>query len=863
MTGIIFDSDRDCSGTEKVKPGISKYDEKDLQNLIEHLPFIALVLKKQTREIVACNKLALEAGAVVGKTCFETLTQCNQICPFCKAPDLWDTGKEQNVRPEYIGRFWEGKWLPFSDDLYIHYIWDITEKVTATEELQHSRQHISDALEFNRKILHTAPVGILTYHKSGKCVSANAAAGRFAGTSAENLLEQNFHEILSWKESGLYQAAVKALETGFEQLLEVHHFSTFGKEAWLNASFSSFDSKGEQHLLFIASDITERKKAELLLTKSESRFSSIFKSNFIGIIFWNTDGKIVDSNDAFLKLVGYTRDDLNSGLLNWVKMTPPEYHYLDEQCIAEMREKGFCKPFEKEYVRKDGSRIDVLIGSGFVEGVDQGGVAYAVDISERKKAEKALYASEEKMRYIVKHDPTAIAVYDRNLHYIAVSDRYLQDYNVREEDIMGKHHYEIFPDLPQRWKDAHQRCLSGIIVRNDDDCFERSDGSLIYNRWECRPWYLPTGEVGGMITYTEVTTERKLAENALKESNDRFFEASLYTRNLFESSPDPLVTIDSKGKITDVNKATEIITGFKRKRLIGSDFSDYFTEPHLARKGYETVFLKGTVRDYPLTLLHKTGRTREVLYNATVFKNIKGEVQGVFAAARDITEMKKMEEELRKSKESLEILNNHLVEVRENERAVIARDLHDQLGQSLTALKLDINRMKGFVNSSPEACALLNNMVEMTTNTITDVQRITSDLRPGILDDLGLVSAIDWYCGEFSARTGIKCKIQTRNVTYLDSKQSLILFRVLQEALTNVIRHAGATVVRINITQSFKGTTLSIHDNGKGITVAQAESEKSLGLIGIRERIKQHQGWFRISSKEGTGAKLTIFIPSK
>ncbi|MFA5181033.1 MAG: PAS domain-containing protein [Syntrophales bacterium] len=155
---------------------------------------------------------------------------------------------------------------------------------------------------------------------------------------------------------------------------------------------------------------------------------------------------------------------------------------------------------------------------------DAGGTLIGVlgigrDISTRNQAEEALRESEETMHYIVKHDPNAIAVFDLDLHYIAVSDRYLQDYNVKEADIIGKHHYDVFPEMPQKWKDVHQRCLAGAIERNEDDYFERPDGSITYNRWECRPWYRANGKIGGMITYTEVTTERKRAEAEIRRLN--------------------------------------------------------------------------------------------------------------------------------------------------------------------------------------------------------------------------------------------------------------------------------------------------------------------------------------------------------
>ena len=132
-----------------------------------------------------------------------------------------------------------------------------------------------------------------------------------------------------------------------------------------------------------------------------------------------------------------------------------------------------------------------------------------------------------------------------------------------------------------------------------------------------------------------------------KRSEEKTRAASLYSRSLIEASIDPLVTISPEGIIKDVNKASELVTGVSREKMIGSDFSDYFTEPEKAREGYRLVFEKGTVRDYPLAIRHKSGKVTDVLYNATVYRNEAGEVEGIFAAARDVTERKKMEEAIR------------------------------------------------------------------------------------------------------------------------------------------------------------------------------------------------------------------------
>src|SRR3990172_915676 len=139
--------------------------------------------------------------------------------------------------------------------------------------------------------------------------------------------------------------------------------------------------------------------------------------------------------------------------------------------------------------------------------------------------------------------------------------------------------------------------------------------------------------------------DRDISEQ--KRVEEQLRAASLYARSLLEASLDPLVTISPEGKIMDVNKATELVTGVSREQLIGSDFSEYFTEPEKAREGYQQVFTKGFVKDYPLAIRHTSGKVTDVLYNATIYKNEAGVVQGVFAAARDITELKQAEEQLR------------------------------------------------------------------------------------------------------------------------------------------------------------------------------------------------------------------------
>jgi PAS domain S-box-containing protein len=151
-------------------------------------------------------------------------------------------------------------------------------------------------------------------------------------------------------------------------------------------------------------------------------------------------------------------------------------------------------------------------------------------------------------------------------------------------------------------------------------------------------------------THTDITQHKK-AEEATQA-------ASQYSRSLIEASLDPLVTISAEGKVTDVNKATEEVTGVSRDNLIGSDFADYFTEPQKAREGYQQVFSQGSATDYPLAIRHASGKVTDVLYNASVYRDAQGKVLGVFAAARDITERKKAEDARRESEEKLQAIFN-------------------------------------------------------------------------------------------------------------------------------------------------------------------------------------------------------------
>ncbi|MBK5274549.1 MAG: PAS domain S-box protein, partial [Desulfuromonadales bacterium] len=204
-------------------------------------------------------------------------------------------------------------------------------------------------------------------------------------------------------------------------------------------------------------------------------------------------------------------------------------------------------------------------------------------------------------------------------------------YGYTSKEVVGKHISILLPpDRPKEMEDILAKIRKGERVEHYETLRVRKDGTSIHVSLTVSPIHDAAGRLIGVSSIKRDISERKRAE-------EHFQATSQYVRSLIESSLDPLVTISPEGKITDVNEATIKVTGMRREKLVGTDFSNYFTEPENARKGYEQVFSKGSVIDYPLTIRHKDGRLLDVLYNASVYKDLQGNVLGVFAAARDVT----------------------------------------------------------------------------------------------------------------------------------------------------------------------------------------------------------------------------------
>jgi signal transduction histidine kinase len=229
-----------------------------------------------------------------------------------------------------------------------------------------------------------------------------------------------------------------------------------------------------------------------------------------------------------------------------------------------------------------------------------------------------------------------------------------------------------------------------------------------------------------------------------------------------------------------------------------------------------------------------------------------------------LDEGKRAEERLSKSRERLRNLSGRLQSVLEDERTRISREIHDELGQALTAMKMDLSliRRRLLSDGLGEPAAKIQDIELGATRIIRTVRKIATDLRPGILDELGVVAAIKWMAKNFQNRTGISCKVVVKGSDKIsDYTQATVIFRIVQESLTNVMRHAAASQVYVTLERKDDLVDLEVRDNGIGIKEGRISDSKSLGLVGIRERVLLLGGEASISGKPGEGTIVRVTLP--
>ncbi|HSD11494.1 MAG TPA: PAS domain-containing sensor histidine kinase [Candidatus Binatia bacterium] len=351
--------------------------------------------------------------------------------------------------------------------------------------------------------------------------------------------------------------------------------------------------------------------------------------------------------------------------------------------------------------------------------------------------------------------------------------------------------------------------------------------------------------------------ERARAIEKLNLSEERFF-------HVFQASPVAIIlrTLD-EGRVIDVNARYTELVGFQREELVGRTVREMglWADWREGERVLARLRQRGNLRNVEGRFRHKSGEIRDVLISAELTE-IDGETV-VIGMIIDITERKRMETELMRSREQLRLLSARLQQIREEERIRIAREIHDELGGFLTVLKLDLSSLgKEPTTQSPSFRHKVDAMSKTMVAAIGSVRRICSDLRPSVLDHIGLTAAIEWQVQEWQEKSGIRCSMSSMiDDDSVDVGRATAAFRVLQEALTNVARHAQATSVRVRLWTEEARLRLEVRDNGRGIPASTIGESTSLGLLGMKERVLSFGGTVDIRGATGEGTTVDVSIP--
>ncbi|MDP3395130.1 MAG: PAS domain S-box protein, partial [Methanoregula sp.] len=750
---------------------------------------------------------------------------------------------------------------------------DITERKRAEELLRESEKkyrflfdNLTQGFALHEIILDESGVPV-----DYRFLVINPAFEQLTGLHSADLIGRTVREVLPGTEPSWIERYGRVALSGVAEQFEDYH-AALGR--W-------FDVRAyrNQHLQFavVFTDITGRKNTEVA-------FQAMIRS-MVGTTGFNSLQKITENINIWLGaecvMVGEIQPDRQTvkvlSMLLDGKNIPDFTYTLKGTPCDNVAEKGFCIypdnviglfPESKDLVdlnirgyigtplRNSQGHVVGILCALFREPVKASpavqeimniiAVKAAAEI-ERKRAEEELKASEGKLNAMLQSIPDHISMMDKDLNLIWTNETAKRVFG---DDIVGKKCYEIY----------HQRqnpcepypCLTlqafqdGKVHKHETSVID-VNGQVIY--FECSANVALNDDCGKPVAVLEVSrdiTGRKRAEELLNES-------ARYTRNLIEVSLDPLVTISPEGKITDVNAATERVTGYTRNHLIGTDFSDYFTDPVNAKKGYMMVFEDGVVRDYPLEIRHRDGKVTPVMYNATIYPDESGNAKGIFAAARDITERKMAEEALHLANKKLKLLSS-----------ITRHDINNQLTVLIGYLTI-------LKRKQPDP--VLN---EYFVKVSTAAQRISSMIQfTKEYESIGVKAPAWQNCctvADTAAKDAQPGQIRIKN-DILHSAEVFtdpLVVKVFYNLIDNAVRYGGKiTTIRFFVEERDGDHIVVCEDDGDGVVAEEKEKiferdfgkNTGLGLALAREILDITGITIKECGEPGKGARFEMTVP--
>lgn len=663
-------------------------------------------------------------------------------------------------------------------------------------------------------------------------------------------------------------------------------------------------------------DVTETRLAEARL----KLWAEAFEHAQLGLAIADPrTNEFLAVNPAFAGQHGYAQGELVG--LPVMTVFPEDIRAQVREQIVEVDEHGHGV-FESEHLSKDGRRFPVLLDITVLR--DEAGhpvnrFAYALDLTERKRTEKqlweaqaaalehqrrarvaalnqmqdanaarrqaelslsALRESEERLKLFIEHAPASLAMFDEGMRYLAVSRRWLDDYGLQDQDLTGRSHYEVFPEIGETWKAAHRRGLAGEVIRSDEDRFERQDGRVQWLRWEVRPWYSTEGTVGGVVIFSEDVTDRKRSEQALRLSEEKF--AVAFSQNAAAIA----LTRLENGVFVDVNETWSTLTGYSKAEAIGHSARSMTIWPtaEAASRFVEELKAAGSLR-WEQEFLTKSGTPFVTQLSAQLLT--VGSERMILSTLVDITGRKRAEEEVRRLNADLE---KRVVE-RTDELTAANQELESFAYAVSHDLRAPLRAMSGFSQALVEDFGgQLQGDATVYLAQIDAASRKMSELIDGILslsrttrgelrrDAVDLTEMAERLLAEFGRRepgrrvaTAVECGLTARGDA-----------RTLEAALSNLLdnawkytaKRAGAAI-RVYEEERGGRRWFCIADNGAGFDMAHAKrlfqpfqrmhrqdefSGIGIGLATVQRIIRRHGGEIEATAEPGRGATFRFTL---
>ena len=707
-----------------------------------------------------------------------------------------------------------------------------------------------------RAILDAAPDAIVAVDKAGRIVLTNAAAVSLFGFSQEELMGMPVETLVPRSlaerhtaHRARFSADPKARPMGLG--LELAAVRKDGTSIPVDISLSHVRMGDDTTVLAAIRDVTERKNTEEALRHSEARLRALTDVTFAVVWHMNPSGQPVGENASWRDFTGQTEGDMRDG--RWIEAVHPDDRGLLSAVVFRATARA-----EARLRRLDGEWRHMVVRSAPIRDADgevQEWIGAAVDVTERKRAEETLRESEQRLRAVLNNAPITIFAVDEQGMFTLSEGKGLEKVGLKPGENVGVSAMELYDTLSIIQPDGST--INGLDARSRVMAGETVAGVTRLNDEYLENQMVPdrdaAGRVIGMIGIATNITERMQVQAALQANEQRLrvslsgidmavFQQDLALRYTWMFQPQ---------------------LGYESAGVIGHTDAELLP-PEPARRVTEIKRRVLETGESARAEVIITAEGATVAYDLTVepLRDGGGAITGLTGASLDITDRRQAQASLEESQKELRALAAHLDAVREEERATLGRNLHDDLGQALTALKMDVRALRRRVAKGGKMSpASLDPMDELVDGLIATGRQVVSELHAPLLEGLTLRDSVELQAAEFIRRTRIHCDVTcTSGDLSLDDRMALLLYRIVQESLTNVARHAAATAVTIAIRAAGDDLVLLVEDNGRGIA-AERSAGGRFGIIGMRERALALGGRFAIRGGVHGGTVVEVVVP--